>query len=48
MILYYKNPIVNKKRPISCTTTKVQRRKKKVIKLTKANKDFLKAIGFKV
>lgn len=48
MILYYKNPVVNKKRPISFTTTKVQRRKKKVIKLTKANKDFLKALGLRV
>lgn len=48
MISYYKTHVVTKKRPISCTTIKVQRRKKKVIKLTKANKDFLKALGIKV
>lgn len=48
MILYYKNPAINIKHPITSTTTKGQRRKKNVKKLTKTNKDFLKALGFKV
>lgn len=48
MILYNKNPPVNIKRCIPSTVIKVHRRKKNVRKLTKSNKDFLKALGFKV
>lgn len=48
MIVYNKKPPVKIKRPIPSTTVKVHRRKKNVKKLTKSNKDFLKALGFKV
>lgn len=48
MILYYKNPTINLKHLISSKTVKVQRRNKKVKKLSKSNKDFLKALGFKL
>lgn len=48
MIVYYKNTQANEKRLSSSAIGKVQRRKKKVKKLTKANQDFLKALGFKV
>lgn len=48
MIVHYKNTQANEKRLSSSAIVKVQRRKEKVKKLTKANKDFLKALGFKV
>lgn len=47
MIIFYKTPPVTSKRLISSKAIKVIRRKKKVLKLTKSNKDFLKALGFK-
>lgn len=48
MIVYYKNTPANEKHLSSSAIAKVQRRKKTVNKLTKVNKDFLKALGFKV
>lgn len=48
MIVYYKNNPIKIKRLIPSTTTKVHRRKKILKKLTERNKDFLKALGFKV
>lgn len=48
MVVYYKNIQANEKRLSSSAIAKVQRRKKKVKTLTKASKDFLKALGFKV
>lgn len=48
MIVYYKNAPIKINRFISSATAKAQRRNTKIKKLTKANKDFLKALGFKV
>lgn len=48
MIVYYKNTPVEIKRLIPSRTIKEHRRKKKVKKLSEANKAFLKALGFKV
>lgn len=48
MIVYNIKPALKIKHLTSSTTSKVHRRKKKVKKLTKTNKDFLKALGFKV
>lgn len=48
MILYNINPPAKIKRLIASTTVTVPRRKKKVKKLTKPNKEFLIALGLKV
>lgn len=48
MIVYNINPLPRIKRLNSSATAKVHRRKKELKKLTKANIDFLKALGFKV
>lgn len=48
MILYNIKPSLKIKHLTYSKTSKVHRRNKKVGQLTKINKDFLKALGFKV